>query len=306
MQKTFLELTQLWIQSKQPLIKQSSMCAYRLMLKTHLLPYFGGMTEIKEHQVQEFIIHKIRDGLAKKTVRDIVALLKMIVRYGARHDIYSTREWVLEYPKIEERERLPTLSLRHQKTLMSHLITQPNVRSIGILLALCTGMRIGEVCALRWEDIDLSQRIITVKHTLGRIYNCDLGKTAKVISSPKTKHSTREIPISKQLFEALCTIKRLSGSDFVVGCSQQGLDPRTYRDYFYRLLRRLRIPKIVFHGLRHTFATRCIESQCDYKTISSILGHSNIATTLNLYVHPNLLQKKRCIEKMSKFIDVGS
>ncbi|MFC2269918.1 MAG: tyrosine-type recombinase/integrase, partial [Porphyromonas endodontalis] len=90
----------------------------------------------------------------------------------------------------------------------------------------------------------------------------------------------------------------------VVGTSIHAVDPRTYRDSFSRLLKRLQIPPIVFHGLRHTFATRCIECQCDYKTVSTILGHSNVATTLNLYVHPNLQQKKRCIDKMSKSIDV--
>ena len=180
---------------------------------------------------------------------------------------------------------------------------QPNARNIGVMLALCTGMRIGEVCALKWEDVDLTHRMIRVCKTVGRIYNCELGATERVFSTPKTKHSFREIPISKLLFEALCVTKRMSSSPFVVGTTIYATDPRTYRDYFNRLLKRLNITPIVFHGLRHTFATRCIESQCDYKTVSSILGHSNVATTLNLYVHPNLQQKKRCIDKMSKFVE---
>ncbi len=99
-------------------------------------------------------------------------------------------------------------------------------------------------------------------------------------------------------------VKKVSPSLFVVGNSPTSTEPRAYRDYFSRLLKRIGIPPIVFHGLRHTFATRCIESQCDYKTVSVILGHANVATTLNLYVHPNLYQKKRCIEKMSKFLGV--
>ena len=103
----------------------------------------------------------------------------------------------------------------------------------------------------------------------------------------------------------LCSVKRQGSSRFVVGVSEQATDPRAYRDYFSRLLRRLQIPPIVFHGLRHTFATRCIESQCDYKTVSTVLGHSDVSTTLNLYVHPNLVQKRRCIEKMSRFVDIG-
>ena len=163
-------------------------------------------------------------------------------------------------------------------------------------------MRIGEVCALKWEDVDFNQKVISVKHTVGRVYNCELKSTERISSSPKTRNSYREIPISKQLLISLKIVKKTSVSIFVVGNSTYSKEPRSYRDYFSRLLTRLNIPHIVFHGLRHTFATRCIESQCDYKTVSVILGHSNVATTLNLYVHPNLNQKKKCIERMSNFL----
>ena len=261
MQKTFEELALMWSENKQSIVKYSTLCAYRLTLRTHLIPHFGAMTEIEEAEVQ------------------------------------------LDYPTTESGRKLPVLSLRHQRKLMKHLMEQPNARNIGVMLALCTGMRIGEVCALKWEDVDLTHRMIRVCKTVGRIYNCELGATERVFSTPKTKHSFREIPISKLLFEALCVTKRMSSSPFVVGTTIYATDPRTYRDYFNLLLKRLNITPIVFHGLRHTFATRCIESQCDYKTVSSILGHSNVATTLNLYVHPNLQQKKRCIDKMSKFVE---
>ena len=184
-------------------------------------------------------------------------------------------------------------------------MTTPTPQNIGILLALCTGMRIGEICAMKWEDVDFKQKIITVKHTVGRVYNCELKSTEKIDSSPKTKKSYREIPISKQLLKAMRIVKKLSSSPYVVGTSGQSKEPRSYRDYFARLLKRLNIPPIVFHGLRHTFATRCIESQCDYKTVSVILGHSNVATTLNLYVHPNINQKKRCIERMHNSLGIA-
>lgn len=151
---------------------------------------------------------------------------------------------------------------------------------------------------------DFAQKTIIVKHTVGRIYNCELKSTERVHSSPKTKNSYREIPISKQLLQALKMVRKQSQSPYVVGTSTQSKEPRSYRDYFGRLLKRLDIPHLVFHGLRHTFATRCIESQCDYKTVSVILGHSNVATTLNLYVHPNLNQKKRCIDRMSNFLGI--
>lgn len=290
--KTFQDVSKIWCDAKRPIVKHSTMCAYQLTLQTHLLPWFGTMETIAECDVQQFVIDKCASGLARKTVRDMVAVLKSIVKYGNKHGIFHFEEWEIEYPTDTENKLLPTLSLNHQRILMNHLIEQPTQQNIGVLLALCTGMRIGEVCALQWEDVDFTQRIITVRHTVGRIYNCELKTTERIHTSPKTKNSCREIPISKQLFQSLKTVRKQSQSPYVVGTSTQSKEPRSYRDYFSRLLKRLNIPHLVFHGLRHTFATRCIESQCDYKTVSVILGHSNVATTLNLYVHPNLSQKK--------------
>lgn len=303
--KTFQDVSKIWCDAKRPIVKHSTMCAYLLTLQTHLLPWFGTMETIAECDVQQFVIDKCASGLARKTVRDMVAVLKSIVKYGNKHGIFHFEEWEIEYPTDTENKLLPTLSLNHQRILMNHLIEQPTQQNIGVLLALCTGMRIGEVCALQWEDVDFTQRIITVRHTVGRIYNCELKTTERIHTSPKTKNSCREIPISKQLFQSLKTVRKQSQSPYVVGTSTQSKEPRSYRDYFSRLLKRLNIPHLVFHGCRHTFATRCIESQCDYKTVSVILGHSNVATTLNLYVHPNLSQKKKCIDRMSKFLGMA-
>lgn len=302
--RTFHEVSEIWCDAKRPIVKHSTMCAYLLTLQIHLLPRFGAMEIITEHDVQQFVIDKYSSGLARKTVKDMVAVLKSVVKYGSKHGISNFGEWEIEYPTHTRNKLLPTLSLSHQRILMRHLIEQPSPQNIGVLLALCTGMRIGEVCALKWEDVDFAQRTITVRHTIGRIYNCELKTTERIHSSPKTKNSCREIPISQQLFHALKTVRKQSQSPYVVGTSSQSKEPRSYRDYFSRLLKRLNIPHLVFHGLRHTFATRCIESQCDYKTVSVILGHSNVATTLNLYVHPNLNQKKRCIDRMSNFLRI--
>ena len=303
-QKNFKEVAINWQQAKAGFVKNSTMCAYMLVLKTHLLPCFGTMTNIRESDVQQFIMRKLSDGLAKKTVKDAVAVLKAIVKYGAKRKIFPFEEWEVNYPTESALRKLQILTLYHQRILMHYLIDNSNFQNIGILLALCTGMRIGEVCALRWEDVDFIHKVICVRCTVGRIYNCKLRLTEKIFSSPKTKDSFREIPVSKQLFSALKEVRKISVSPFVVGNSQQSKEPRAYRDYFTRLLKRLNIPKITFHGLRHTFATRCIESQCDCKTVSTLLGHSNITTTLNLYVHPNINQKKRCIERMTNGLNL--
>jgi integrase len=107
--------------------------------------------------------------------------------------------------------------------------------------------------------------------------------------------------MTKDLLKVLKPLKAIvNGEYYVLTNDANPTEPRTYRNFYKQLLRKLDIPVLKFHGLRHSFATRCIESQCDYKTVSVILGHANISTTLNLYVHPNLEQKKRCLDKMSK------
>lgn len=260
------------------------------------------MTVITECDVQQFVIDKCASGLSKKTVRDLIAVLKSVAKFGRRQKLFPFEDWEIAYPLQTEAKRLSTLSLHHQRRLMSHLLEQPTPQNVGVLLALCTGMRIGEVCALEWNDVDFKQKSLTVRHTVGRVYNCDSKSTERIRSSPKTKNSCREIPLSKQLYHSLKAVRKQSSSAYVVGVSTRPKEPRSYRDYYSRLLKRLGIPHVVFHGLRHTFATRCIESCCDYKTVSAILGHSNVATTLNLYVHPDFGQKKRCIDRMSKLL----
>ena len=253
--------------------------------------------------MQQFVLGKLEAGLSKKTVHDIIAVLKSVGRFGARRGMSEIPSWDIEYPSDTIARILPVLSLPDHKKLLNALASEPTPQNIGIMIALCCGLRIGEVCALQWTEVDMARRIITVAGTAGRIYNCDLMATEQYVSTPKTRNSNREIPISPLLFKALNVVKKQQSVEkYVVGEGTKAKEPRTYRETFSRILKRLGIPPIVFHGLRHTFATRCIESGCDYKTVSVILGHSNVATTLNLYVHPNIEQKKRCIARLNKFL----
>jgi len=142
-----------------------------------------------------------------------------------------------------------------------------------------------------------------VNRTIQRIYVIEDGvrKTELLLDTPKTKNSIREIPMNKDLIRLIKPIKKIvNPSFFVLTNDAKPTEPRTYRSFYKNLMSYLEIPEMKFHGLRHSFATRCIESNCDYKTVSVLLGHSNISTTLNLYVHPNLEQKKKAIEQMSK------
>ena len=176
-------------------------------------------------------------------------------------------------------------------------------RNLGIFICLSTGVRIGEICALTWEDIDTENGIIHIRKTIQRIYIRENGvrHTELMIDTPKTATSIRDIPMTKDLLSVLKPLRKVVNENFFVLTNDiTPTEPRTYRNYYKKLLAKLDIPPIKFHGLRHSFATRCIESHCDYKTVSVILGHSNISTTLNLYVHPNFEQKKKCIDKMLK------
>lgn len=302
--KNFREVADIWAKTKRQIVKQSTMCAYALILKTHLLPVFGTHTVISDDAVQTFVLTKLADGLARKTVRDIIAVLKAVAKFGRKHGFFPYEEWEIEFPTDIADRKLPVLSRQHQQKLMRHLLDNASSQNIGVLIALCTGMRIGEICGLQWANIDFSRRMISVNRTIGRVYDCSQKATIKIESTPKTKTSRREIPISPLLFSILRAIRHPNPEVYVVGNQLVSKEPRGYRDFFNRLLKRLKIPPIVFHGLRHTFATRCIESQCDYKTVSSLLGHSNVATTLNLYVHPDFGQKKRCIDKMSRHLGI--
>ncbi|MFN0291605.1 site-specific integrase [Pedobacter helvus] len=159
------------------------------------------------------------------------------------------------------------------------------------------------VCALTWENIDIDKGVIHINKTIQRIYLIEDGirKTELIFDTPKTNSSIRYIPMSEDLLKMLKPIKKVVNNTFyILSNDSKPIEPRTYSSFYKSFMKSLGMPDLKFHGLRHSFATRCIESNCDYKTVSSLLGHSNINTTLNLYVHPNLEHKKKCIEQMFK------
>lgn len=301
--KTIREVSELWKQDKRMFVKSSTIAVYTLHLENHLLPKFGNKKTLQEQEVQDFVLECLRKGLSLKTVKDMLIVLKMVVKFGAKHGWLQYQDWSIKYPTEQKVKEVEVLTISHQKKLMQYVTDNFTFRNLGIYICLSTGMRIGEVCALKWRDIDLSTETIHVNRTIERIYiiEGDERRTELVIGTPKTKNSIREIPISKELMKLIRPLKKLVNDDyFVITNEAKPTEPRTYRNYYKQLLKQLDIPDLKFHGLRHSFATRCIESQCDYKTVSVILGHANISTTLNLYVHPNMEQKKKCINQMFK------
>ena len=250
-----------------------------------------------------FISLKLNDGLSIKTVKDILIVLKMVMKFGVKNEWMSYCEWDIKYPTMEVNKGIEVLTVAHHKKILNFIKQNFTFRNLGIYVSLTTGLRIGEICGLKWSDINADNGTITVNRTIERIYIVEGERkyTELLINTPKTKNSCREIPINKELLSMVKPLKKVVNEDFYVLTNEEKpTEPRTYRNYYHRLMSRLGIPRLKYHGLRHSFATRCIESNCDYKTVSVLLGHANITTTLNLYVHPNMEQKKKCIAKMFK------
>lgn len=305
--KTIKELSSEWIEDKKKYVKRSTYALYSVLLENQILPAFGASRSLDEAEVQDFIFKKISSGLSRKSVKDIVAVIKMIKRYGIRNGVLEPAEWCLKFPMPPAKNVPVVMSLQDQKKILHYIEMNFTLKSLGIYVCLLTGMRIGEICALKWKDIDLEYGIFHVRRIIERIYIIEDGqrRTELLIGTPKTVSSLRDIPISRSLLRILKPLKKIINEDnYFLTNGQRPLEPRSYRAYYLRLLKMLGVQKVKFHGLRHSFATRCIEAGCDYKTISSILGHADISTTLNLYVHPDIAQKKKCIDKMARSMEI--
>jgi len=299
--KNFEEIAVLWLADKKLYVKRSTYAVYSLMLVNHLVPEFGRKNEVTEEMVQDFVLRKMESGLSRKSVKDMLIVLKMVLRYAEKCGHMPHREIEVRFPTEREKPEVQVLSRSLQKRIMKHVQQHPSCMNLGIYICLCAGLRIGEVCALRWEDIDLSAGVINITKTLQRIYIVEDGRkhTEVIIGTPKTATSIRQIPIPRELRKMIRPfLTSVDRTAYVLTNSRHPTEPRTYRNYYKKLLHKLDMPELKFHGLRHSFATRCIESRCDYKTVSALLGHSSISTTLNLYVHPNMEQKQRCVEQM--------
>lgn len=305
MEMKIKEIVAEWQREKRDYVKASTYGAYMFLVNTHLLPEFGECTQLPESIVQQFVVRKINEGLSRKYVRDLVMVLSMIRRYGVKHGWLEYADWEIRYPSAAVSSLPVVLTVSEHRRLLKYIQDNFSFRNLGIGICLLTGMRIGEICALRWSDFNLTNETVTVSRTLSRIYICDdeAHHTNLIVGQPKTAKSLREIPLVRLLVNMLRPLfKCVDRNNYVLSNSEVPIEPRTYRNYYVRLMRELGLRHVKFHGLRHSFATRCIETGCDYKTVSALLGHANISTTLNLYVHPNIEQKKKCLDKVAKAI----
>ena len=301
--KSIREIAQAWKSDKRRYVKQSTFAAYALVLENHILPAFGNCGSLTEEEVQGFVLRKLAAGLSVKTVKDILVVLRMVVKFGVKNGWMAHSEWSIRYPSAEPCKEVEVLTVANHKKILDYIRQNFTFRNLGVYVSLTAGLRIGEICGLKWGDIDTDMETITVSRTIERIYvvDGDDRHTELVVNTPKTSNSCREIPMSKELLSLVKPFRKVVNAEYyVLTNGEKPTEPRTYRNYYRKLMEQLGIPCLKYHSLRHSFATRCIESNCDYKTVSVLLGHSDISTTLNLYVHPNMEQKKRCIARMLK------
>lgn len=305
--KQLKDILERWSAQNQLRVKESTYNRYQYLIHSNILPYLGEyrVSEITTELMQNYIHflltdNNLRTPLSPKTVRDTVAVVKQALRFARTLGIESPCDAAALTIRMEKTE-LRVLTQEEYRRLVNRLLGSESLVDAGILLALFTGLRIGELCALRWDNINLDEKYIAIKYTMQRVQNRSDGtstKTKVILTSPKSFSSVREIPLPDFLISYLRAFERTDTSFFLTGCPAKYIEPRNLEYQFKRILTELDIEMTHFHTLRHTFATRCIESQFDVKTLSEILGHSSVNMTLNRYVHPSLENKRKQMDKL--------
>lgn len=310
---TFSELLKHWQEANEIRLKGGTKVKYANIINTHIIPYLGNlkMSEITASVINEFLADRLRcgrvdgtGGLSASYVRSISLVITSAMKYAVNEDIGNPLKNKIYKPGIVKGE-LSILTLDDQRLLEQGISNDMTPTSIGIMISLYTGLRIGEVCALMWKDIDFSSRTIYVRHTVSRVksLNSDY-KTTLILDEPKTNSSKRIIPIPSPLLTILNKFHENSKSLFVVSDCEHFISPRTYDARYHRVLSNYHIADLNYHALRHTFATRCIEAGVDVKTLSEILGHSDVSVTLNTYVHSSLEMKHTQLEKLTTLVKI--
>ena len=288
-----------WLNAVVNRVKESTLANYKAKFEKHILPIFGDIpcADLTAGRVNEFINKKLADGLSASYVRDIFTVFKAMIKYAQEeyHFKLSLKNVVL--PKIEKKQ-IEKISDIEQKQLVSYLKANMSLTAFGILLSLCMGLRIGELCGLKWFDVDFQNKILHIKRTVQRISATNGNRKTKIIiSNPKSATSFRDIAIPDFLMEYF-KMFRNEADFFILSGSDKIIEPRTMQYRYKKMLKSAEIENHNFHKLRHTFATNCAESGFDVKTLSVVLGHSSVNLTLNRYVHPDFVYQQRMINNM--------
>ncbi len=299
-----------WLQWKQGHVKDSSFSIYDQSVRTQIIPGLGKvkLTELTEAKCNEFLREKMRNGnlrthgeLSWKTISDLRSILIMILRYAGDRGHPEFYTYRLSIPP-QKKESMVVLTHEEQEKLERYLLGNMNPANLGIMIALYTGLRIGEVCGLRWSDIDFFHETLHVQRTVIRIRKTRNGesKTKLYIATPKTVQSFRVIPVPDNMMQLL-SVYRTKGEYYVVTGTKRVMEPRTMLAKYKRILKTASLEDYRFHTLRHSFASRCVENDFDVKSLSEIMGHANVQTTMQRYVHPSLEYKREQMNRLTFF-----
>lgn len=301
------ELLELWLERyMKHTIKIRTYNRYKSICELHLIKDLGEyeLDELKPNVLQAFLLKKIDDHYSTNTIKGIVSVLKQALRLAITLE-FVDKEYCsnLKMPSSEEKE-ISVFTKKEQQVIESFCLNHKKRNYIGIVICLYTGIRLGELLALTWDDIDFNSNLLTINKTS---YSAKVdGKTQIIVDKPKTKKSNRVIPLPNQLVKLLKIIKKESNSKYVITTRNSGIvGNRSYQRTFKFILKKVNVPYRNFHSLRHTFATNAIELGMDVKTLAEILGHTNAMITLNRYSHSLLNYKIEMMNKLGKNLNLS-
>lgn len=282
-----------WLDNIRETRKYSTYVKYRNVYERHIKNTIGsaGILDISYNLIKEEIFLKDSETkYSQNLMNSIIAIINQILKYASENDNYPSVQLTNKFAKTKGK-KVEIISHKEQVSLIRYLYKETDASKAGILLCISTGLRLGEICSLKWEDVDFEQRIIRVCRTVQRVATDGNGsRTVLMVTEPKSVFSVREIPISAGIVQLLNKIRH--DEEYIVGGSKP-LEPRTYQNRFKRYLKETDVKNYNFHALRHTFATNCIDNDMDVKSLSEILGHASVQITLNRYVHPTMDTKRR-------------
>lgn len=299
-----------WLQSVRINVKESTYMRYKQLIYQHITVDLGKypINKISSQLVEKFVEEKLingrldgKGGLSPKTVTDIITIVKSSMDYAAYNGVSVTCNLSKLSVKKKEKE-MRVLTIDEQKKLASVLLNEMDLYKLGVFISLYTGIRIGELCALKWENLNIKCKTLKIRETMQRIQSPEEAETSKtkiVFTEPKSKCSIRDIPLPDFLIDI---IKKFQGSPkayVLTGDKNRYVEPRTMQNRFQKYVQESGIEKANYHSLRHTFATRCVEVGFEVKSLSEILGHANVNITLNRYVHSSFELKSNNMNKLS-------
>ena len=311
-EKLYKDVLEEWLALHALTVKASTYMKFRNLVYGHIIPVLGQfpLGQLNTAQLTRFIQEKSKQGrldgcggLSNSTLRILLLILKSSLDFAAREQYMLPLAFTLKCPEAK-REPAKALTIKEQALLEETLRGELDTSKLGILLCLYTGLRIGEVCALRWSDVDLSGGLIHVRQTVQRLQDMkptSERKTTLMCGLPKSECSLRSLPIPPCLGEILHIFRGKPDAFVLTNQTEKPMEPRTYQYRFKRYIADAGIPDANFHVLRHTFGTRFIELGGDPKALSELLGHASVEITLNKYVHPSMENKR---QQMARFSDM--